>query len=82
MEEVPQCRGLYIAGCPRNYEPQALRDRRRLVNGMGNPWVSPAGPIPVPVEIRTRLPMHTGTGFVGTGDGFRQPGGRSQVNTL
>lgn len=39
-----------------------------LVNGTGNPRVSPAEPVPVPVS--------TGTGFVGRGDGFQQPGGK------
>ena len=39
-----------------------------LVNGTGNPRVSPAGPVPIP--------MSTGTGFVGTGDRFQQPGGK------
>ena len=39
-----------------------------LVNGTGNPQVSPAEPVPVPVD--------TGTGFMGTGDRFQQPRGK------
>ena len=44
-----------------------------LVNGTGNPWVSPPVPVPVPVKPTGKA---TGPGFQWVGvTGFQQPGG-------